>query len=74
MKIAILGSGVIGTTAAYYLAKAGNDVTVLTTLMETRLLHGPGRLFEELPKRIATDRMWSSAEFFRAKLDEVLRA
>jgi D-amino-acid dehydrogenase len=29
MKIAILGSGVIGTTAAYYLAKAGNDVTVL---------------------------------------------
>ncbi|HJV71699.1 D-amino acid dehydrogenase [Ideonella sp.] len=29
MKIAILGSGVIGTTAAYYLAKAGHQVTVL---------------------------------------------
>jgi D-amino-acid dehydrogenase len=29
MKIAILGSGVIGTTAAYYLAKAGHEVTVL---------------------------------------------
>ena len=29
MKIVILGSGVIGTTAAYYLAKAGHDVTVL---------------------------------------------
>jgi D-amino-acid dehydrogenase len=29
MKIAILGSGVIGTTTAYYLAKAGHEVTVL---------------------------------------------
>ncbi|HVS23531.1 MAG TPA: [protein-PII] uridylyltransferase [Gammaproteobacteria bacterium] len=51
-------------------AQARSDVTVLTTLMETRLLHGPGRLFAELPKRIATDRMWSNAEFFRAKVDE----
>ena len=29
MKIVILGSGVIGTTAAYYLAKAGHQVTVI---------------------------------------------
>lgn len=29
MKIAILGSGVIGTTAAYYLAGAGHEVTVI---------------------------------------------
>ncbi len=29
MKIVILGAGVIGTTSAYYLAKAGHDVTVL---------------------------------------------
>jgi D-amino-acid dehydrogenase len=29
MKIQILGSGVIGTTAAYYLAKAGHSVTVV---------------------------------------------
>ena len=29
MKIVILGAGVIGTTSAYYLAKAGYEVTVL---------------------------------------------
>jgi [protein-PII] uridylyltransferase len=51
-------------------AQARNDVTVLTTLMETRLLHGSGRLFAELPKRIGTERMWNSADFFRAKVDE----
>ena len=28
MKIAVLGAGVIGTTTAYYLAKAGHEVTV----------------------------------------------
>ena len=29
MKIIVLGSGVLGTTSAYYLAKAGHQVTVL---------------------------------------------
>lgn len=29
MKIAVLGSGVIGTTSAYYLAQAGHEVTVI---------------------------------------------
>ena len=51
-------------------AQARGDVTVLTTLMETRLLHGPGRLFAELPVRIGSEHMWSSAEFFVAKLEE----
>jgi [protein-PII] uridylyltransferase len=51
-------------------AQARDDVTVLTTLMETRLLHGPGKLFAELPARIGPDRIWSSAEFFIAKVEE----
>ncbi len=51
-------------------AQAREDVTVLTTLMETRLLTGPGRLFAELPERISVEHIWSSAEFFRAKVDE----
>ena len=29
MKVLILGSGVVGTASAYYLAKAGHEVTVL---------------------------------------------
>ncbi len=29
MRVMVLGSGVIGTTAAYYLARAGHEVTVL---------------------------------------------
>ncbi|MYN14054.1 FAD-dependent oxidoreductase [Pusillimonas sp. TS35] len=32
MKVIVLGAGVIGVTSAYYLAKAGHDVTVLDTL------------------------------------------
>ena len=29
MKVLILGAGVIGVTSAYYLAKAGHEVTVV---------------------------------------------
>ena len=29
MKVLILGSGVVGTASAYYLAKAGHEVTVV---------------------------------------------
>ena len=29
MKVVILGSGVIGVTTAYFLAKAGHEVTVI---------------------------------------------
>ena len=46
------------------------DVTVLTTMMEARLLKGSQKLFEELSEKIDTARMWNSGEFFKAKLDE----
>ena len=29
MKILVLGAGVVGTTAAYYLARDGHEVTVI---------------------------------------------
>jgi [protein-PII] uridylyltransferase len=50
--------------------QAKDDVTVVTTLMETRLLAGPGRLFAELPGRISTTKIWSAADFYRAKVRE----
>jgi [protein-PII] uridylyltransferase len=50
--------------------EARKDVTVLTTLMEARLLGGPGRLFAALPEHIGPERMWSSADFFQAKVAE----
>jgi [protein-PII] uridylyltransferase len=51
-------------------AQARGDVTVLTTLMETRLLAGTGALFAQLPAHISTDLMWNAGEFFQAKVDE----
>ncbi|HEY5622950.1 MAG TPA: [protein-PII] uridylyltransferase [Gammaproteobacteria bacterium] len=53
-------------------AHARTDVTIVTTLMESRLLAGPQALFDELERRIDTQHMWSSADFFQAKLDEQL--
>lgn len=29
MKVAVLGAGVVGVTSAYYLAKAGHEVTLI---------------------------------------------
>jgi [protein-PII] uridylyltransferase len=51
-------------------SQAAKDVTVVTTLMEARLLRGPGELFAALPERISRERMWSSREFFEAKVAE----
>lgn len=50
--------------------EAARDVTVVTTLMETRLLEGPRRLFDALHERIKSDRLWASADFFEAKVAE----
>jgi D-amino-acid dehydrogenase len=43
MKVIIVGSGVVGVTSAYYLARAGHEVQVLdrqpTAEMETSFAH-----------------------------------
>jgi len=49
------------------------DVTVVTSLMEARLLLGPAPLFERMRKLTGPDHVWSAPEFFHAKHDEQYR-
>ena len=49
---------------------AGADATVITNLIEARLLTGSPNLFERMQVATARDRIWSSEDFFAAKIDE----
>jgi [protein-PII] uridylyltransferase len=57
-------------TVAQCARAAAADITVLTNLMETRVLRGSERLLDEVRELTAPHRMWSSREFFLAKLEE----
>ncbi|ALG69091.1 [protein-PII] uridylyltransferase [Beggiatoa leptomitoformis] len=46
------------------------DITVITNLMEARLLTGSQTLFNDMVGRIHPNRMWASKEFFAAKVNE----
>jgi len=50
--------------------EASADLTIATTLMESRLLVGPDALFQEMQASIEPDRMWPSAVFFEEKRKE----
>ncbi|MGX2041600.1 [protein-PII] uridylyltransferase [Methylocaldum sp. MU1018] len=50
--------------------QARQDLTVITNLMESRLLHGSAPLFEGLWARIGPEHIWPSQEFFEAKMAE----
>jgi len=47
-----------------------DDITVITNLMESRLLCGDGELFKQMRNAIAPDNMWPSPAFFDAKMLE----
>jgi [protein-PII] uridylyltransferase len=47
-----------------------NDLTVVTTLMESRLLYGSEKVFAKLTKAIAPPGIWPARAFFEAKLKE----
>ena len=46
------------------------DVTVMTNMIESRLICGSQDLYEKFQKAIAPGKMWSSRKFFEAKLRE----
>ncbi len=47
-----------------------NDLTIATTLMESRLLTGPERLYGKLVKAIEPPSIWPARAFFEAKMKE----
>jgi [protein-PII] uridylyltransferase len=46
------------------------DISVATTLFEARLLAGPESLFAGMRRALASDRLWTSQDFFEAKVKE----
>lgn len=53
-------------------ACAADDITILTNLMEARVIRGAEQLMQQVSELTGQDKMWSSQDFFQAKLDEQL--
>ena len=53
--------------------EARADLTVVTTLMESRLIQGPADLYAEMQAAIAPDKIWPPAEFFAEKRKEQIQ-
>ncbi|MFK7860187.1 MAG: [protein-PII] uridylyltransferase [Granulosicoccus sp.] len=50
--------------------EAGSDITVITNLMEARLICGDETLFQQMKEVISPEHMWPTTEFFHAKVAE----
>lgn len=46
------------------------DVTVMTNLIESRLLDGDAELYQRLDAALSVERIWPSDRFFEAKIEE----
>jgi len=49
---------------------AGDDLTIFTSLLESRCITGSSSLFDQLAEVIGNDQMWDSKQFYSAKLEE----
>lgn len=54
-------------------SQAGSDLTIISSLMETRTLAGDPRLRDRLNSVLSSKRMWKPAEFYAAKQEEQLQ-
>jgi len=50
--------------------EARDDLTIITNLIESRFLCGHQTLFQRMQDSITPDKIWSSPEFFKAKVEE----
>ena len=50
--------------------RAAEDITILTNLMEARVLSGDPILMERVRELTGPDKIWPSSDFFQAKLEE----
>ena len=50
--------------------QAINDLTIMTNLLEARLLSGPEALSDRLHERISPEHMWPSKDYLKAKFEE----
>ncbi|MEN8259241.1 MAG: [protein-PII] uridylyltransferase [Pseudomonadota bacterium] len=52
------------------IAAAADDQTIMTSLMESRLMYGEEKLFDAMKGATAPDKFWPSNEFFDVKMEE----
>ena len=57
-------------TVAQCAHEAEQDLSVVTTLMEARLLTGPTDLFDAMRDAVSAENLWPSNQFFAAKREE----
>ena len=57
-------------TVAECVKSAGQDLTVITNMMESRLIDGDSSLFAKLQSKLRTKHVWPMDEYFKGKLRE----
>ncbi|HFE39311.1 MAG TPA: [protein-PII] uridylyltransferase, partial [Gammaproteobacteria bacterium] len=53
--------------------EAGNDITIATNIVESRLIYGPNSLYDALAKATGPNKIWPSPAFFEAKWNEQIK-
>jgi len=57
-------------TISECIQKASEDQTIMTNLLETRLICGNQDLFNDLKNNISQEKIWPSEQYFEAKMQE----